>query len=151
MAEHLNPAQLSPADFPLHTHDKLRYGDTDRQGHVNNAVFSTLFETGRVELLLDPAKPLNDEGRAFVIARVAIDFIDEITWPGAVDIATRVASVGRSSIKLEQALFQNGKLTARCESVVVHVDYQGDRRSRPLSAAAVAALQALTGAGKATP
>ncbi len=25
-------------DFTYRTYDKLRYGDTDRQGHVNNAV-----------------------------------------------------------------------------------------------------------------
>ncbi len=34
-------------EFPLRTSDKVRYGDTDRQGHVNNAVFSTFLETGR--------------------------------------------------------------------------------------------------------
>lgn len=36
------------AAYPLHSRDKLRYGDTDRQGHINNAVFATFFETGRV-------------------------------------------------------------------------------------------------------
>jgi acyl-CoA thioester hydrolase len=36
--------------YPHVTHDKLRYSDTDRQGHVNNAVFSTYLETGRVEI-----------------------------------------------------------------------------------------------------
>ncbi|WP_343068673.1 hypothetical protein [Kaustia mangrovi] len=41
-------------DFPLRTSDKLRYADTDRQGHVNNAVFATFMETGRVAFLHDP-------------------------------------------------------------------------------------------------
>ena len=35
----------SPDAFPSRTHDKLRYNDTDRQGHVNNAVFSTFLES----------------------------------------------------------------------------------------------------------
>jgi len=26
-------------DFPLKVYDKIRYADTDRQGHVNNALF----------------------------------------------------------------------------------------------------------------
>ena len=56
------------ADFPRRTFEKLRYSDTDRQGHVNNAVFSTMLETGRVEILCDPARPLYAEGCAFVIA-----------------------------------------------------------------------------------
>jgi acyl-CoA thioester hydrolase len=34
-------------DFAVYSVDKLRYGDTDRQGHVNNAVFATFLETGR--------------------------------------------------------------------------------------------------------
>jgi acyl-CoA thioester hydrolase len=130
-----------PADYPRHSHDKLRYADTDRQGHVNNAVFATLFETGRVELLYDSAGPLHAPGGAFVIARLAIDFAGEILWPGTVDIATRVASIGRSSIKLEQALFQDGRHVASAESTIVHVD-QGDRKSRPLQPSAIAALDA---------
>lgn len=28
------------ADFPFQTFDKVRYADTDRQGHVNNAAFA---------------------------------------------------------------------------------------------------------------
>jgi acyl-CoA thioester hydrolase len=29
-------------DYPLRTYEKLRYADTDRQGHVNNAIFATM-------------------------------------------------------------------------------------------------------------
>jgi len=129
------------ADYPRHAHDKLRYADTDRQGHVNNAVFATFFETGRVEFLYDPTAPLHAPDGTFVIARVAIDFVDEIRWPGRVDIGSRVAAIGRSSIRLEQALFQDGRHVASAESVIVHVD-TGDRKSRPLPPASVAALEA---------
>lgn len=31
---------MTLADFPLQTFDKVRYADTDRQGHVNNAAFA---------------------------------------------------------------------------------------------------------------
>ena len=129
------------ADYPRQAYDKLRYADTDRQGHVNNAVFATFFETGRVEFLYEPAAPLHAPDGAFVIARVAIDFVDEIRWPGKVDIGSRVASIGRSSIKLEQALFQDGRHVASAESVIVHID-TGDRKSRQLPQATVAVLEA---------
>lgn len=45
----LEPTSID--DFPFRTYEKLRYVDTDRQGHVNNAVFASMLETGRVELL----------------------------------------------------------------------------------------------------
>jgi len=122
-------------DFPLRTSDKLRYADTDRQGHVNNAVFATFMETGRVAFLHDPQAPLAEPGSAFVIARLTIDFRAEIVWPGEVEIGTRVAAVGRSSLTLEQGVFQNGRCAARAESVIVLMD-EATRRSRPLSPAA---------------
>jgi acyl-CoA thioester hydrolase len=130
-----------PGDFPRHSYDKLRYADTDKLGHVNNAAFSTFFETGRVELLHDPAAPLHGPGGGFVIARVTIDYVAEILWPGKVDIGTRVASVGRSSVRLEQALFQDGRHVASAESVIVHIDL-AERKSRPLPPSSVAALEA---------
>ena len=35
------------------TNEKLRNGDTDQQGHINNAKIATFFESGRVEVLAD--------------------------------------------------------------------------------------------------
>lgn len=136
------PEQARIEDFPLRALDKLRYADTERQGHINNAVFVTLLETGRVELLYDPAVPLAEPGSAFVIARLEIDFHTEIVWPGEVEIGTRVASVGRSSIRLEQCLFQNGRCVATGATVIVLMD-EATRRSCPLSDAAVARLSSL--------
>lgn len=119
-------------DFPARSYDKLRYGDTDRQGHVNNAVFSTLLETGRVEVLRDPAAPLHEPGREWVIARLSLDFVSELTWPGQVDIGTGVRRVGTSSVVMVQALFQAGRLVARAETVIVQTD-EITRRSAPMS------------------
>lgn len=122
----------------------VRYGDTDRQGHVNNAVFSTFLEAGRVDLLLTGEAPLNDSGCAFVIARLVLDYTAEINWPGEVWIGTRVAGFGRSSMRLEQAIFQSDVCAARAESVVVQMN-EATRKSHPLSAAALARLENLRG------
>jgi hypothetical protein len=54
------PTPRSLSEFPQTTFDKLRYNDTDRQGHVNNAVFATLLESGRVEFLYAPEGALHD-------------------------------------------------------------------------------------------
>jgi acyl-CoA thioester hydrolase len=119
-------------DYPLRSYDKLRYGDTDRQGHINNAVFSTFLETGRVEMIYDGTATLSDEGCSFVIARLALDFVNEMLWPGRVEIGSGVLAVGRSSIRMEQALFQGERLVAVGETVMVQVS-DATRRSQPLS------------------
>jgi YbgC/YbaW family acyl-CoA thioester hydrolase len=81
---------LTPAECPVVTSDKIRYADTDRQGHVNNAAFATFCETGRVEILYDPAHPLTSDGGEFVIVSLNLVFKDEIQWPGEVTIGTYV-------------------------------------------------------------
>jgi acyl-CoA thioester hydrolase len=138
-------------DFPLHSEDKLRYGDTDRQGHVNNVVFATFLETGRVEVFFQAgagaAEALADAGASFVLARLELDFLAEVTWPGTVQTGTRVIAVGRSSITLDQAVFQNGKCVARASSVVVQMD-ETTRKSRALSPGLAARLTALSGSSE---
>ena len=121
------------SDFPLKSYDKIRYSDTDRQGHVNNANFSTFLETGRTELLyLYEGHPLHDEDGSFVIAKQEIELIAEIKWPGTMEIGTLISKVGNSSIGFYQNLYQGDTLVAKSKSVIVHVDVN-TKRSKPLS------------------
>lgn len=109
-------------DFSARSTDKLRYGDTDRQGHVNNAVFASFFETGRVELFIDLGVYAGQPTLSFVIARIVIDYRQEILWPGGVACGTAITQIGNSSITITQTLFQNDALMATAESVVVQID-----------------------------
>lgn len=128
--------------YPAWTSESLRYSDTDSQGHVNNAVFATLLEAGRIATLFDEERSLLEPGTAIVVARLAIDFKAELTWPGTVEIGTRALRVGVSSVTLDQAMFQKGVCAATAETVIVLMDVE-TRKSRPLSPTAAAQLQAL--------
>lgn len=126
-------------DYPIQSFDKLRYRDTDRQGHVNNAVFSTFLETGRTELFYSEHQPLADPNASFVMARLVLDFRAEVLWPGEVWIGTGILAIGRSSVRMEQVIFQNARPVASAETVVVQVD-NVTRRSTPLSPQTVTLL-----------
>jgi acyl-CoA thioester hydrolase len=119
------------ATFRQWSHDKLRYGDTDRQGHVNNAVFATFCETGRVTFLYDPEDPFAPPGTEFVVVRLTLDFRAELHYPGQVDIGTRLLSLGRSSFHVGQGIFKGATCHATAESVMVLLD-QKARRAVPL-------------------
>ena len=56
-------------DYPHVRTENVRYGDTDRQGHVNNTVFSTFFECSRTDILYDPRRNLITADREFVIVK----------------------------------------------------------------------------------
>ena len=57
-------------DFPYRLTDNVRFADLDPNQHVNNAVYATYFETGRVTLMKDrsyglmPRGPRLDDGAA---------------------------------------------------------------------------------------
>jgi acyl-CoA thioester hydrolase len=137
-----NPLQTqSLEEFPLISTDKLRYGDTDRQGHVNNAVFMTFLETGRVEVLHRPNSPIYDDNAEFVLVNVNLNLQGEIRWPGEVQIGTAVSKIGKSSITFYQQVFQNEICVASAESVVVQMNTT-TRRSQALSETARTSLSA---------
>lgn len=119
-------------DFPFKSYDKIRYGDTDRQGHVNNAMFVRFYETSRAELLYDPKNVLHDDDGSFVIANVTVDFLNEIHWPGKVDIGLKVTRLGKSSVTFLQAIFQHDQLVSTSTSVIVHVNNK-TKKSSPLN------------------
>lgn len=135
----------APADYPARITQQLRFADTDMLGHVNNAVFATLCESGRVAFLCDPASSLAPDGSHFVIARLAIDFLHELNWPGTVTVGTGVTRLGRSSFDLAQGLFRDETCVATAASVIVLVDGR-TRKSMPLPEATRAALEALRAA-----
>ena len=128
-------------DFPVKAIDTIRYGDTDMLGHVNNAVFSTYLETGRTRLLLSPRR-LAPEGKGFALVRLVLDYRAEMHWPGEAHIGTGVISIGRSSVGLRQAIFQDGQCMATAETVVVLFDL-AERRAAPLSDDMRTALETL--------
>ncbi len=128
-------------DYPLHTMEKLRFADTDCNGHISNAVFAVCCQNARMELLHDPRRiPLPIDGQ-FVIARLEIDFLGEMRWPGSVVIGSRCAHVGRTSLVITQALFVDERCAASARSTVVLMN-RTTRRAAPLPPETSRALEA---------
>lgn len=116
-------ALADPATHTLWRHDIIRFADLDPLGHVNNVAYMVYFETGRVAFLEQLGRPprSRDEGPVFVLAHVAADYIEELYYPGTVDIGTCVRHVGRSSFHLGHGIFHEGVCKAIATSVIVQV------------------------------
>ena len=126
----------------MRTPDLIRYADIDRQGHVNNAVYSTYFETGRVAIIHHPSEGLQAEGATSVLARIEIDYLRELHWPGTVEVGTGVAGYGRSSYVFVQAVYSAGLCAAFARSTLVLIDRE-TRKARPLPELLIARLERL--------
>ena len=125
---------------PHVTTHRLRFNDTDRLGHVNNAVFAVMLEQGRTELATACRLPVGTGGQALVIVRLELDFVHELNWPGEVRIETEVARIGNRSFTLRQRLFQGEALCGRGQTVLVVMD-RAAARAVPLSAEQRASLE----------
>src|SRR6478609_3636335 len=130
------------SQFLGRTHDTIRFGDLDPQGHVNNTVFATFFETGRVAFLREPGNGLSPSGTTSVLARLDINFLKELHWPGEVEIGTGIAEIGRSSYTFLQAIFHEGACAATGRATMVMID-RATRKAHPLPDSVIARLQSL--------
>lgn len=108
------PADIS--DFDLKRRDTfqhwvshtIRYNDQDPVGHVNNAAMATFLEQGRTSFIYPMMAEHGDERLELVLARVVIDYLKEIHFPGTVDIGSRVVRVGTKSFSLAHGVFKGG-------------------------------------------
>ena len=130
------PARPDPTprleDYPYRLSDNVRFADLDPNQHVNNAVYATYFETGRVTLMKDKRHGLLPEGLAWIMVRLDIHFRAELRWPGTIELGLGVAKFGRTSVTFDQVIFSEGKCVASARSVTVLID-EITRKPTPLS------------------
>ena len=130
--------------YTVFSTDILRLSDLDHQRHVNNAVHPELFTNGRFALIHGRLRHLVASSDAFAIVRITIEYLNEMHYPGEVEVGTLVRRIGNSSLTFGQAIFYKDKCAAVAESVMVMLDGK-TRRPKPLPAALVAELKTLTG------
>ena len=134
--------RLDVDSYPVKEVVQTRFQDLDINGHINNVAFAALFETGRVKLnFRDSAlNARRESGERKMVVTVAINYLAEGHFPGEVTVASGFGPVGNSSWAILQAIFQDGRCLATCDSVIV--SRMGDGPNR-VSAALRADLEAL--------
>ena len=124
--------EASRQGYRCWSHDRLRNSDTDQQGHVNHAVLATFFETGRIGLFSGGEGGSPEPDAIVMVVSLLMRFHRELSYPGTVDIGTRLKRIGRTSFTVEQAIFRGEALIATAEATFVLVD-ERTRRPRPIS------------------
>ena len=109
-------------DFPYRLTDNVRFADLDPNQHVNNAVYATYFETGRVTLMKDRSYGLMPAGLGWIMVRIDIHFRAELRWPGKIEMGLGVAKFGRTSVTFDQVVFSEGRCAASARAVTVLID-----------------------------
>ncbi|MHC9236603.1 acyl-CoA thioesterase [Pseudooceanicola sp. 502str34] len=136
--------QLPPpqAAFPHQLASRLRYGDTDRQGHINNAVYASLLEEGRAHMLYKARTGGLEGGVSFVVADLQIGFRHELLWPDEITICTGIEEIGTSSVTMAHAIYRDGTCCATGRTIMVQVSDE-TRRPQPITGTIRAELERL--------
>lgn len=98
----------------------IRFSDQDSLGHINNVALSQYMEVGRTAYVYDLIRYAKMEGQVeFILARVLIDFVAELHYPGAVEVGARLIRVGNKSITSGYGIFKGDQCIATSEAVNV--------------------------------
>ena len=119
-------------DFPYRLTDNVRFADLDPNNHVNNAVYASYFETGRVTLMKDRSYGLMPPGFAWIMVRLDMHFRAELRWPGTIEMGLGVSKFGRTSVTFDQVVFSEGVCVASAQSISVLLD-ETTRKPTPLT------------------
>jgi acyl-CoA thioester hydrolase len=104
----------------------------DRFGHVNNTVYFRWFESARVDYLnrLGLGRLHGDEDLGPILAHVDCNFRRQLEFPDTVRIGSRVSHIGRTSFKVEHAVWSTAQklaLAADGTSTIVMFDYASQK------------------------
>jgi acyl-CoA thioester hydrolase len=128
------PTDFDPrqrASYRAFSHIPIRYGDQDPLGHVNNAAIAAYFEHARCEQLLPRIASSDAPNLNIVLARIVIDYVREIRYPGTVDIGVRVTHIGSKSLVISGAAFVGNTCAAIADATIVFFDTEHRRATLP--------------------
>jgi acyl-CoA thioester hydrolase len=94
---------------------RVRYAEIDAQGHVNNAVYLSYFEVGRVEWLRAAGlsyKGLEERGYGFVVVEALVRYRRAAFFDDELTLRTELATLTRASLRFEYAVSRGGEALA---------------------------------------
>ena len=109
----------------------LRYADQDPVGHINNGAIGAYFEQSRCETLLPLITAHGGPHLDIVLARIVIDYLKEIRYPGSVDVGARIDRIGNKSLTIVCGVFSIDTCCATAIATIVFFDKQTRRSTEP--------------------
>lgn len=100
---------------------QIRYGDLDTLGHVNNAVYLTYFELGRIDFMTKFFEEFDPSKINFVIAHAEVDFKKPTHLQDQITERTYISEVGNTSFTFSHYIENDMDGTIHCKGKTVAV------------------------------
>jgi acyl-CoA thioester hydrolase len=132
-------------DFQATVEAQVRFRDTDALGHVNNAVYLSWMELGRMAFTDAVLPEIDWTKTGFILAHVSIDYLEPVFLGDKVKVYMRAGKIGGKSVVLECLITKTDKKgerpTAKGTNIIVAFDYKTNK-SVPIPADWKAAMEA---------
>lgn len=105
---------------------KVRFGETDALGHVNNTSFFTYIEVGRIDFLAHIGASKTIEDWRYVVAHVSCDFIGQAYLSEELIITSYVTHIGNKSFTLLHEIVrkESNEVVARGKAVLIYFNFE---------------------------
>jgi len=116
------------------------FSDSDALGHINNTKLPIWFEYARDPIFKIFNPDFNLKKWPLILARITVDFQEQIYLDSEIEIRTYISKLGNSSFIVTQQAWQNGQCAATGEATMVFFDYEL-KKSKPITGDIRAELQ----------
>lgn len=115
---------MSTHSFPV----RIYYEDTDFSGYVYHAAYLKFFERGRTEFLRDLGIhhfELIEQGVAFAVRKMEIDFLGAAKIDDLLAVETKVAEATPVRLVLDQTIIREDTVLTKARVLVVAIKTSG--------------------------
>ena len=115
---------MSTHSFPV----RIYYEDTDFSGYVYHAAYLKFFERGRTEFLRDLGVhhfELIEQGIAFAVRKMEIDFLGAAKIDDLLTVETKVAEATPVRLALDQTIIREETVLTKARVLVVAIKTSG--------------------------
>lgn len=117
--------QRRQEDYRFHLEYRTRWSDNDMYDHMNNSVYSFLFDSIINSYLIEHCglcPPTSSQ--IGLVVHSNSEYFGSVRFPSIVDLGLRVNKLGRSSVTYEVGLFERGKKEVRAIGNYTHIFVQ---------------------------
>ena len=119
---------------PLSIRCAVDASDIDKYDHLNNAAFPRYFERGRDDLAVKTgldADTLKQQGQAFLVKRASYEYVMPVTLNQQVEIKSQIASTDGARVVIQQEMFSDGQMAAKCNIEYFFLDIKRNKPTKP--------------------
>jgi acyl-CoA thioester hydrolase len=113
---------------------RVRYGETDQMGIVNNAVYPSYFEVGRTEMFRElglPYKKIEQQGTMLPLSELHIKYHRPAIYDEEITIETYIDEFPASRIRFKYNIYnEGGSLLVTGETVLAFLNGETRRPTR---------------------